>query len=212
MSVPKYKRNESKVEFIHNALKLRKYTVCKLLKDFGIKDKLRDNTYFLSSNKLEDSEKKQLGDLLRKCDYNAVLERYPDWFLRQERSYISDLCRNMVADIFHANNTYITCVADIEERRKYQNSAITNVILLLQEFTFLTDNLPQVNADALKPLIEMADREIALLKGWRKSDYQKRNALKAENGLRLEELLQCEQRAECELQQREQSEQLSPPI
>ncbi len=177
MAVLKSKRGISKAEFINNAINLRKYVVFKLLKDFGIKDRVRDCTFFLHDRNLTVEEKKQLGALLRKCDYNAELESYPDWFIRHERDYMHGLCRDMISDIFHANNIYITCTADIEERRKYQNSAIANVTLLLQELTFLLDVIPQVNADKLKPLIEMADREIALLKGWRKSDYARKAKL-----------------------------------
>lgn len=179
MSVLKSKRGLSKAEFINTALNLRKYVVFKLLKDFGLKDRVRDCTYFIHVNNLDAEEKKQLGALLRKCNYNAELEQYPDWFVRHERDYINGLCRNMISDIFHANNIYITSLADLEERRKYQNSAIASVNLLLQELTFLLDVIPQVNADKLKPLVEMADREIALLKGWRKSDYARRKDFEA---------------------------------
>ena len=84
----------------------------------------------------------------------------------------------MIRDIFNANNIYITCAADIEERRKHQNSAIANVTLLLQELTFLTDVIPAINATKLKSLIELADREIALLKGWRKTDYKIKETLR----------------------------------
>ena len=176
MSVLKSKRGISKAEFINTALNLRKYVVFKLLKDFGLKDRVRDSTYFLPDKNLNEEEKKQLSTLLKKCNYNTELEEYPAWFIRHERDYMDDICRSMISDIYHANSIYITNLTDIEERRKYQNSAIASVSLLLQELTFLLEVIPQVNADKLKPLIEMAGREIALLKGWRKSDYARRKS------------------------------------
>ncbi len=178
MSVLKSKRGISKAEFINTAINLRKYVVFKLLKDFGLKDYVRDSAYFIHDKNLTKEEKEQLGNLLRKCEYNVLLEQYPEWFLRHERDYINGLCRDMVKDIFHANNIYVTCDADVEERRKYQNSAIANVTLLLQELTFLLDVIPAINATKLKPLIELANKEIALLKGWRKSDYKRKESLR----------------------------------
>lgn len=178
MSVLKSKRGVSKAEFINTALNLRKYVVFKLLVDFGLKDHVRDNTHFIHDKNLTNEEKAQLHNLLQKSEYNVLIEQYPQWFIRHERDYINGLCRDMIRDIFHANNIYITCAADIEERRKHQNSAIANVTLLLQELTFLTDVIPAVNATKLKPLIELADREIALLKGWRKSDYKIKETLR----------------------------------
>lgn len=179
MSVIKAKRHTSTIEFLHNALNLRKYVVFKLLKDFGLKDKVRDKTLFINSSRLDKGKQLLLGDLLKQCDYMTALEQYPQWFIREERAFINDLCRRMITDIITANNIYITTQADADQRRSHQNAAIASVETLLQELTFLLDIIPQINADALKPLIEMADREIALLKGWRKSDNRIRKSLPA---------------------------------
>lgn len=176
MSVVKSKRSVSSMEFMHNALNLRKYITFKLLKDFGIKDTVRDKAYFFHTDKLNEAQRDKFNELLKLCDYNACLEEYPQWFISREREYISDLLRHMMADIITANNIYITSLELADQRRSYQNSAIATVECLIQEFTFLTDIIPQVNADKLQPFIEMAEKEIALLKGWRKSDNRIRKS------------------------------------
>ena len=50
-----------------------------------------------------------------------------------------------------------------------QNAAIGNCEQLLQEFQYIIEVLP-VNANKYLRFVDMIEREIALLKGWRKSD------------------------------------------
>lgn len=174
MTVLKSQRQVSKMEFLHNAYDLRKYVTFRLLKDFGIKDRVRDTTYFIDPKNLDDTRRKTLSKLLNECDCKAALESYPQWFIASEREYLHNLCRQMIANILAANQTYVVTTADINARREYQNKAITATELILQEMQFLLGVIPQIDANKLTPLIEMADREIALLKGWRKSDNKLR--------------------------------------
>ena len=177
MSVLKSKRGVSCMEFYHNALALRKYVTFRLLKDFGIKNTVRDKVHFLHTENLSDIDKKKLCELLQQCDYNATIEEYPAWFISREREYISDLCRKLIAYITSANAIYITNEQESTQRRQLQNLAIATVEILIQELTFITEIIPSTQADQLKPFIEMSTREIALLKGWRKSDNKVRKSL-----------------------------------
>lgn len=177
MTVLKSQRKTSTMEFLHNAYELRKYIVFKLLKDFGIKDKVRDTTYFINPKNLDEADKKHLSALLKQCECKAALEEYPSWFISTEREFINTLCRNMIVNIITANNIYITNLADADNRRQHQNEAIAATEMLLQELQFLLGVIPQIDANKLVPFIEMADREIALLKGWRKSDCKLRARL-----------------------------------
>ena len=174
MAVLKSQRQVSKMEFLHNAYDLRKYVTFRLLKDFGIKDRVRDTTYFIDPKNLDDTSRKTLSKLLHECDCKCALESYPQWFIASEREYLNTLCRQMIANILAANQTYVMSLADVDARREYQNKAITATELILQEMQFLMGVIPQIDANKLTPLIEMADREIALLKGWRKSDNKLR--------------------------------------
>lgn len=174
MAVLKSQRQLSKMEFLHNAYELRKYVTFKLLKDFGLKERVRDTTYFIDPKNLDDTSRKNLSALLHACDCKMALEEYPAWFISTEREYINDLCRRMIYHIITANNIYVTTLVEADSRRSHQNEAICATELLLQELQFLIGVIPQINADKLMPFIEMADREIALLKGWRKSDNKLR--------------------------------------
>ena len=177
MSVLKSKRGVSSMEFYHNALAIRKYVTFKLLKDFGIKNTVRDKVHFLHTENLSDTDKHKLCELLQQCDYNATIKEYPIWFITRERNYISDLCRKLVADITSANCIYITNEQESTARRSLQNSAIATTEILIQELTFVMEVIPQIQADKLRPFIEMSNKEIALLKGWRKSDNKVRRSL-----------------------------------
>lgn len=46
MTVLKSKRSVSKMEFFQNAITLRKYVTFKVLRDFGIKRKVWNKTFF----------------------------------------------------------------------------------------------------------------------------------------------------------------------
>ena len=59
MSVPKTERKQSKFEVIYNADKLRKYMIFFLLKDLGVKNKVRDIEII----------KKRVKMILGKCPY-----------------------------------------------------------------------------------------------------------------------------------------------
>lgn len=165
------------MEFLHNAYELRKYVTFKLLKDFGIKAKVRDTTFFIDPKNLDDTSRKTLGALLQQCECKAALDEFPAWFISTEREYINDLCRRMIYHIITANNIYVTTLLEADNRRAHQNKAISATELLLQELQFLLGVIPQIDANKLVPFIEMADREIALLKGWRKSDNRLRAKL-----------------------------------
>lgn len=177
MSVLKSKRGTSSMEFYHNALNIRKYVTYKLLKDFGIKNTVRDKCYFLHTDNLNEADRTKLCELLKFCDYNACVEEYPQWFISREREYISDLCRHLIADITAANTIYITNAQEATQRRSLQNSAIATVECLIQELSFVIEIIPTIQADKLKPFIEMCIREISLLKGWRKSDNKVKQSL-----------------------------------
>ena len=118
-----------------------------------------------------------MSALLKQCECKAALEEYPSWFISTEREFINTLCRNMIVNIITANNIYITNLADADNRRQHQNEAIAATEMLLQELQFLLGVIPQIDANKLVPFIEMADKEIALLKGWRKSDCKLRARL-----------------------------------
>lgn len=168
------------MEFFQNALNLRKYVTFRLLKDFGIKDKVRDRKFLMETVNLSDQEKATLGDLLDKCSNVKICDEYPEWFISTERLAVFNILENLLANIVAANSIYICSPSTADERRNFQDLAIGNCENLIQELNYIIEVIPTVNANKLTPLIEMTEREIALLKAWRKSDNKKRSQAKSE--------------------------------
>mgnify|MGYP004570763645 CR=1 FL=1 len=66
MSVLKNKRAVSNLEFYHNAIELRKEITMLLLRDFGVKDKVRNVKYLSGINHMEPEDQKALQELIEK--------------------------------------------------------------------------------------------------------------------------------------------------
>lgn len=74
--------------------------------------------------------------------------------------------------IIAANTIYPQSFHEAEMRRDYQTKAIIVLEQIQQELIFLLSTLP-VDPDKLQPIEELILKELALVKGWRKSDYSK---------------------------------------
>lgn len=170
MSVPVGKRRLSELEFFANAVRLRREMTMVLLRNFGCKDRSRDLKLPHGVKIMSGPDRETLLELLEK--YNAggeVLVQYPQWLLSHFRESLLGLLRDLVMQITAANSIYPTSLAEAEERRAEQNRAICTCEKLLQEMEHVSQVLP-VDANRLRQFVEMCDREVALLKGWRKGD------------------------------------------
>jgi hypothetical protein len=150
MSVLKNKRSLSELEFYSNARKLRKEITFLLLRDFGIRDKVR-------KVKTENNE-------------NAtIIEGYPNWIILNMQNTIINLLNKMMINITNANTIYPANNYELEKRRWFQTYAISNCENLIQQLEYCLDILPM----KLPMLVQFVNRiqyEIKLLKGWRKSN------------------------------------------
>ncbi len=149
MSVIKNKRSLSKLEFYHTARKLREDITNLLLRDFGIRDKVR-------RIKTEDNLEV------------TIIEGYPDWLIVEFRRNILRILHNLMMNITAGNTIYPTTPEEVSLRRQYQTGAIINCEQLLQEMQYCADILP-VKLDKFLPFVDAIEFEIKLLKGWRKS-------------------------------------------
>ena len=177
MAVLKSQRNLSAMEFYHVALDLRKYLTMFLLRDFGLKDKIHDKTYFIPVDKLSELDRKTLSELLHKCDHVTVVTSIPYWMIRQEQEFFSSKCRDLISAVSSANNIYMQTLADVDQRRCFQNEAICIVENIIQELQYLVTVFDAPCTKSLEMYIQMATRELSLLKGWRKSDNKRRQAI-----------------------------------
>jgi hypothetical protein len=149
MSVLKNKRGLSKLEFYHTARKLREDITNLLLRDFGVRDKVR---------KMKTEDHKEV----------TIIEEYPDWLIVNFRQNIIGILRSLMLNITAGNTIYPTTMDELALRRRYQNGAIINCEQLLQEMIYCSDILP-VKLEKFLPYVETVEFEIKLLKGWRKS-------------------------------------------
>lgn len=170
MSVPKNKRNLSSLEFYHTAIRLRREVTLLLLRDFGIKDKVRNTRMLAQIHGIEPEDEAALKSILEKYGMeNSIVEEFPEWLVDKMRSSIMDILRDLILNITAANSIYPVNEPEFYERRVRQDGAIGNCEQLLQEMQYIISIIP-VDAQKYMRYVEMIEKEIALLKGWRKSD------------------------------------------
>jgi len=146
--VHKNKRGLSKLEFYHNARKMRKELTALVLRDFGIHSR---------------------GAKFKADTGSQQPEGYYDELIDEFSKSIRKLLRNMMLNITAGNTIYPTSPEEMATRRMYQNGAIVNCEQLLQEILYCEDVMP-VKASLFIPYVEKIEFEIKLLKGWRKSN------------------------------------------
>ena len=161
MSVLKNKRNLSKLEFYHNARTLREEATNFLLRDFGVRDKIR---------KFKNDDNAEV----------TVIEEYPEWLITFFRQSIINILRSLMMNISAANTIYPVSLEELAERRKHQTAAIYNCEQLLEEMTYCADVLP-VELGKFLPFVDKIAFEIKLLKGWRKSSNELARKIKEGN-------------------------------
>ena len=83
----------------------------------------------------------------------------------------------MMESITQAYTIWATNKAEANLRRVSQDKAIAACESLKQTLELVVDILP-VKADKLLPYVDAINREIALLKGWRKADNKRNKTLK----------------------------------
>ena len=168
MSVPKGKRKESQFEVIKNFYKLRKEITDLLLRDFGYSQ----NKYEKRLEKLfggkpyEELNEKQKEHYNKKLSINNGFE---EWFVAYQRDTVMECIKKATEYIFTANSIYPSILEELNERRIYQDKAIGQCYRLLQELQYTIETLP-VDIEKYTRFSDMINKEIDLLKGWRKAD------------------------------------------
>lgn len=98
-------------------------------------------------------------------------------FLDIKFERIVNLCGDIVGDTNRANALYVTDLSEYEQRRLYQDKAIANCKVLKQELQSIVDVIAGLNINKYARSIEMIDKEISLIKSWRKSDIRLKKKL-----------------------------------
>lgn len=177
MSVPKSKRKQSEMEFYDHAKRLRITVTEWLLNDFGIRPRALAIPRLAKGLSMSDEDRDAILNVLDKYGLTKdVVELFPPWWIERRRITIDGYLAKLAAYIAAANKLYCTGVPEYWLRREWQDRAIACVNDLKEELQHVIDVLHvKIGVDVEKyiPIVAACEREIALLGGWRKSDYQR---------------------------------------
>ena len=173
MSVLKANQKPPPFEVEHHAYKIRTVITDLALRKFGLKEyaeKPKPETYSKWSQQQKDGYDKSVAK--NKERYEAFIE----WFIPDEQKSILNLCRNMIHEIFLANEIYPQHLCECDERRLHQDLAIGYCENLIQELQYVITTL-HVNIEKYETITKMIVHEQNLIKGWRKSDNKVRKKI-----------------------------------
>ena len=125
MTILKRKRNVAKMEFYHNAIKLRFEITELLLRDFGLKNRRRNLEFAKEVYDMTDDDLQEIEEVLSAYNVkNSFIDKFPSWLIDKERNYFLDILRDLIQNICNANTIRITNKEEYYLRRNYQNKAI----------------------------------------------------------------------------------------
>lgn len=175
MSVLKSKRKPSQFEVFHHLTKLRQEITDLLLRDFGYSFEKAEKqlNHRFSNRPYEDLTDQE------KIAYDKLRERntaFDEWFIKDERQVIVDCLREITKEVYIANSIYPTCYEELVQRRLHQDEAIGQCYRLTQELQYAIETLP-VDVNIFLRFGESIQKEVNLIKGWRKSDNKFKGAI-----------------------------------
>ena len=176
MAVLARNRTLSKLEFYKNAIQLRKQMTFLLLRDLGVKNRVRNLE--IDAGNMEPEDRETFLSIAGKYGVCKLPDAYPEWMVEKLRDSIWNILRDLMINITRAYTIWATNLPEAYERRVAQDRAISCCESLLKEMELAIDVLP-VDAEKYMEYVDSIEREIALLKGWRKSDNKRIAELKA---------------------------------
>lgn len=185
MSVPAFRRTESKVEFLNNLDRIRRDSYLILMRDFGIKKKEYTINLLEKIYEISEEDKVSLEALMNKYGIStADVDKYPSWLIEIWRRDVSNIITKIGIEVRVFNSIYIINKSlKIAEqaylaRRGHINMSIGYLQALkdkFQEIIMIID----VSIGAYNNVCKEIDYEIKLLKGVRQSDNNLFEKIKA---------------------------------
>ncbi len=159
MSVLVSDRKESRFEVITLSVSIREKLIELMHRGFGIKDIRRAA-----------SRRYAFGKAASDSPAEFVLE------MTEYKRRLGELAAQLTNNLRAANSIYPTSVAELEQRRSYQNTAIANCEQILGEFQIIAEVF-EVDLNTFGDCVNAVDREIGLIKRWRQGDNRLRSRL-----------------------------------
>lgn len=169
MAVLASQRSLPNTDYYYNALQIRKNMTLLLLRDFGVKDKVRTVDFYAKMAKMNDEDTETFAGILDKYNLNTkILEEYPSWLIKQFRDNILNTMYKLVYYITQGDSIQTPSSFEIcKERQVMQQKAIGCCNQLLQDMQYVMDILP-IDAEKLMPYVGAILEEIEAIKRWRK--------------------------------------------
>lgn len=177
MSVLKNDRGISEMEVYNTAIKLRVEITKQLVRNFGIKTEKGKYLGQFTEQELEaiagqnpriDKFMRRAYKLEEELETNEILHQYPEWVTTRLRDKMLTTLDDLVDNVVRANG-YPVNMHELEIRRDYQNAAIKDCEILLQDLQYAMQIIP-IDANKLLKYVDKVDFELAVLKGWRKGN------------------------------------------
>lgn len=178
MSVLKGKRKASYFEVEHNALEMRRIVTELCIRKFGYKMREIGKEPRNFEQWSQGSKTRWYEERMKQIQF---AELFDTWFITDERQAVVHILREIISLISRANALYPSNMAEYEQRRLWQDEAIGLCHSLKQELQYVAETIP-TDVNWLTATTEPIDREIALLKGWRKSDNHFKDQLNKNTG------------------------------
>lgn len=167
MSVLVKDRSQSQLAYYYDAIKLRKSITRWMLRDFGIKDKIRSVDYEAKMAGMSEEDKEELTSILEFYNLgNKLKAEFPEWLIVTFRKAMMNALLSLTNSITLADNIEGKTQAERDEKRIYQDRAIGYCNTLLQEMQYAMDVF-MIDIEKFMPYVEQIQKEIENLKQWR---------------------------------------------
>ena len=181
MSVAVRDRSKSQLDYYYNAVKLQVDITQLLLRDFGVKDKVRDVNFYAKINRMSDDDAKKFCNLPDKYNLGSkIAEEYPQWLIDKLRDQMMDALGKMLECITLANSLQtINNLRQFYDRQSNINRAIGYCKDLLRIMQYALRILP-IDCNKLMPYVGAILQEIEDLKHYRKKTNKDQKKIRAD--------------------------------
>ena len=156
-------------EYYNQAFKIRVSFTKLLLRDFGIKDKIRNVEIPGMRGGISEEDAKILNAIADQYDIkHPILAKYPSWLVDTLRTSVLTLLRDLIHNIRSAMAIEVIHEKDYWLYREYQNRAIGCCKNLLEEMEYVIQVIP-CDVTKFAPYVEMIKKEIEHLREWMKT-------------------------------------------